>query len=148
LVVFFPRTAATAFFTPALMDLDLIILRFLPTVKATGRIKATVRASRSNKTAKETPASPKKTTSLCRCLGRLLPTDGSHGLFHAGLDGLGPDNLALLGAKELEKRKAEGSPKTTTAKKVIGKKRKASEEAESTLLFFFQPWTKEASTVR
>ncbi|KAJ6145946.1 hypothetical protein N7497_007928 [Penicillium chrysogenum] len=35
----------------------------LPTVKATGRIKATVRASRSNKTAKETPASPKKTTS-------------------------------------------------------------------------------------
>jgi hypothetical protein len=30
LVVFFPRTAATAFFTPALMDLDLIILRFLP----------------------------------------------------------------------------------------------------------------------
>ncbi len=33
---------------------------------------------------------------LCRCLGRFLPTDGSHGLFHAGLDGLGPDNLALL----------------------------------------------------
>ncbi|CAG8905312.1 unnamed protein product [Penicillium egyptiacum] len=35
----------------------------LPTVKATGRIKATVRAPRSNRAAKETPASPKKTTS-------------------------------------------------------------------------------------
>ncbi|KAJ5372211.1 hypothetical protein N7517_004217 [Penicillium concentricum] len=35
----------------------------LPTVKTTGRIKATVRAPRSNKVAKETPASPKKTTS-------------------------------------------------------------------------------------
>ncbi|KAJ5592919.1 hypothetical protein N7537_009823 [Penicillium hordei] len=35
----------------------------LPTVKATGRIKATVRAPRSKKAAKETPASPKKTTS-------------------------------------------------------------------------------------
>lgn len=35
----------------------------LPTVKATGRIKATVRAPRSKKAAKDTPASPKKTTS-------------------------------------------------------------------------------------
>ncbi|EKV16615.1 Histone-lysine N-methyltransferase (Ash1), putative [Penicillium digitatum] len=35
----------------------------LPTVKATGRIKATVRAPRSNKVAKQSPASPKKTTS-------------------------------------------------------------------------------------
>ncbi|KAJ5971045.1 uncharacterized protein N7479_000963 [Penicillium vulpinum] len=35
----------------------------LPTVKTTGRIKATVRAARSNKAAKKTPASPKKTTS-------------------------------------------------------------------------------------
>ncbi|KAK4869810.1 hypothetical protein LT330_005534 [Penicillium expansum] len=35
----------------------------LPTVKAAGRIKATVRASRTNKAAKQTPASPKKTTS-------------------------------------------------------------------------------------
>ena len=30
LVVFFPRTVATAFFTLALMALDLVILRFLP----------------------------------------------------------------------------------------------------------------------
>lgn len=30
LVVFFPRTVAMAFFTPALMALDLVILRFLP----------------------------------------------------------------------------------------------------------------------
>ncbi|KAJ5421738.1 hypothetical protein N7491_010183 [Penicillium cf. griseofulvum] len=35
----------------------------LPTVKATGRIKAIVRAPRSNKAAKEIPASPKRTTS-------------------------------------------------------------------------------------
>ncbi|CAI7575517.1 unnamed protein product [Penicillium glandicola] len=35
----------------------------LPTVKATGRVKATVRAPRSKKAAKETPSSPKKTTS-------------------------------------------------------------------------------------
>ncbi|OQE37396.1 hypothetical protein PENCOP_c010G01022 [Penicillium coprophilum] len=35
----------------------------LPTIKATGRIKANVRAPRSNKAAKDTPTSPKKTTS-------------------------------------------------------------------------------------
>ncbi|KAI2694667.1 hypothetical protein CBS147332_9596 [Penicillium roqueforti] len=38
----------------------------LPTVKATGRMKATIRSSRSNKAAKEPPASPKRTSQLKR----------------------------------------------------------------------------------